>query len=170
MKTVHILTNIKDISFIDLLMSALLVEFVILFFLFFFTKTQEVIRDSIRRRDLAQIGQVITDPCFVPKQVSVNKEYDLHLILKEMLDRDDLYQVTLPQIMKDPKTGTDAISMYIYKISEDGQKCSLYANLESSLSRKTLEINDPTPGGGTGILESRADGWNGSSFYFQYSN
>ena len=170
MKEGNVFLKIKDVSFVELLMAALLVEFVILFFLFFFTKTQEAVRDSIRKRDLSQIGQIITDPCFVPKQFSANKEYDLYLVLSEMINGDDLYQSTLPQIMKDPKTGTDAISMYIYKISEDGQKCSLYANLESSLSRKTLEINDPTPGGGTGILESRADGWNGSSFYFQYSN
>ena len=170
MKTDHVLIKIKDISFIELLVSALLVEFVILFFLFFFTKTQEVIRDSIRKRDIAQIGQAITDPCFVPKQISAKREYDLHLILKEMVDKNDMYQSNLPEIMKDPKTGTETISMYIYKISEDGQKCSLYANLESSFSKETLKINESIPGGGTGIFKNGADGWNGSSFYFQYSN
>ena len=169
MKTDHIF-KIEDISFIELLMSALLIEFIILSFLFFFTKAQETIRDSIRKRDVSQIGQAITDPCFIPSQVSANKEYDLHLILKEMINKNDMYQSNLAEIIKDPKTGTDQISMYIYKVSEDGERCSVYANLESSFNKETLRINKPIPGAGTGILKSATDGWNGSSFYFQYSN
>ena len=157
-------------SFLELLVSALLVELVILFFFFFYSKTQEIVRDSIRRRDVSQIGQFITDPCFVPKQIEKKREYDLYFILKEMTEKDDIYQTTLPQIIKDPKTGAEKISMYIYKISEDGQKCSLYANLESSFNKETLKIKEPTPGGGTGIFKNSMDGWNGSPFYFQYSN
>ena len=170
MKTRDISIQIKDISFLELLVSALLVEFIILFFLFFYSKTQEVVRDSIRKRDVSQIGQIIVDPCFVPKQIANKKEYDLYFILKEMIERDNIYQETLLQAIKDPKTGTEKISMYFYKISEDGQKCSLYTNLESSFNKEVLQITEPTPGKGTGIFKSTMDGWNGSPFYFQYSN
>ena len=170
MKTDNILIKIKDISFIELLISALLVEFAILFFLFFYSKAQEVVRDSIRRRDVSQIGQMITDPCFIPKQIANKKEYDLRLILKEIMEKDDIYQTNLSQTIKDPKTGTEKISMYVYKISENGQKCSLYANLESSFNKETLKITESTPGEGTGIFKNAIDGWNGSPFYFQYSN
>ena len=170
MKTNGISVKTKDISFLELLITALLVEFIILFFLFFFSKTQEIVRDSIRKRDISQVGQIITDPCFIPTQKTSKGEYDLSLVIKEMRENDGIYQATLPQIIKDPRTGTDIISMYIYKISEDGQKCSLYANLESSFNRQVLEAAEPTPGGGTGIFKNATDGWNGSPFYFQYSN
>jgi len=162
--------RIKDISFLELLVTALLIEFIVLFFLFFFSKTQEIVRDSIRKRDISQIGQIVTDPCFIPTQKTSSGEYDLSLIIKTIMDQDSIYQTTVSQIIKDPKTGTDIISMYIYVVSEDGQKCSLYTNLESSFNKQVLEITKPTPGGGTGILKNTVDGWNGSPFYFQYSN
>ena len=170
MKTNGISVRIKDISFLELLVTALLIEFIVLSFLFFFSKSQEVIRDSIRKRDISQIGQIITDPCYVPTQKTSNREYDLSLIIREMMEKDSIYQTTLPQAIKDPKTGTEIISMYVYKISEDGKKCSLYANLESSFNKKILEITEPTPGAGIGIFQNTIDGWNGSPFYFQYSN
>ena len=166
----NILIKIKDISFLELLVSALLIQFTILFFIFFYSKTQEVARDSIRKRNISQIGQIITNPCFIPDQIANKEEYDLSIILKEMGERDDIYKTTLAETIKDPKTGTETISMYIYKINKDGQECSLYANLESRFNKDTLEITEPTPGGGTGVLKDRTDGWNGSPFYFQYSN
>ena len=170
MKTDNNLIQIKDISFLELLVSALLIEFIVIFFLFFYSKTQEIVRDSIRKRDVSQVGQIITNPCFVPRQITNKKEYDLALIFKEIMKKDDIYQETLPLMIKDPKTGTEKISMYIYKISEDGQKCSLYTNLESSFNKETLIIKKPTPGEGTGVLKNTMDGWNGSPFYFQYSS
>ncbi len=170
MKTDNIFIKIKDISFIELLISALLIEFVALFFIFFSSKVQEIVRDSIRKREISQIGRIITNPCFTPKQITNKMEYDLNFILKEIGEKDDIYESAISQIIKDPKTGTEKISMYIYKISENGQACSLYANLESPFNKETLEITDPTPGEGTGILKSTIDGWNGSPFYFQYSN
>ena len=170
MKKENILIKIKDISFLELLISALLVQFTILFFIFFCFKTQEVARDSVRKRDISQIGQTITNPCFIPNQIANKEEYDLSIILKEMGEKDDMYKTTLAQIIKDPRTGTEKISMYIYKISKNGQECVIYANLESRFNKETLEITEPTPGKGTGILKERTDGWNGSPFYFQYSN
>jgi len=170
MKTNNVFIKIKDISFIELLISALLIEFIVLFFLFFSSKVQEIVRDSIRKREVSQIGRIITNPCFIPNQIANKREYDLSLILKEIGEKDDIYQSTVSQRIKDPQTGTEKISMYIYKISENGQECSLYANLESPFNKETLEITDPTPGEGIGILKSTADGWNGSPFYFQYSN
>ena len=170
MKKQNILINIKDISFLELLVSALLVQFAILFFIFFYLKTQEVARDSVRKRDISQIGQAITSPCFIPNRIANKEEYDLSIILKEMGEKDDMYKTTLAQTIKDPKTGTEKISMYIYKINKNGLECSLYANLESNFNKETLEIIEPTPGGGTGVLKNKVDGWNGSPFYFQYSN
>ena len=170
MKRNNFITRIREISFLELLVSALLIEFIILFFLFFFSKTQEIVRDSIRRRDISQIGQIITDPCFIPNQIAYKEEYDLYFIIREMIGKDDMYQSTLPQIIKDPKTGTEKISMYIYKVNEDGSKCSIYANLESSFNKETLMITKSTPGAGIGIFKNARDGWNGSPFYFQYSS
>ena len=170
MKTNNFSAKIKEISFLELLVTALLIEFIILFFLFFYSKTQEVVRDSIRKRDISQIGQIITDPCFIPSQVADKEEYDLYFVIKEMIKKDDMYQTILPQTIKDPKTGTEMISMYIYKINKDGSKCSIYTNLESSFNKETLKITKPTPGAGIGVFKNARDGWNGSPFYFQYSN
>ena len=170
MKTDNLLIKIKDVSFFELLVSSLLIEFVLLFFLFFYLKTEEIIRDSIRKRDISQIGQILTSPCFTPNQITDRKEYDLFFILKEIGEKDDVYKIALPSIIKDPKTGTKEISMYIHKISKDNNQCALYANLESSFNKATLETTEPNPGEGTGILEGTVDGWNGSPFYFQYSN
>ena len=170
MKINNSLIRIKDVSFIELLVSTLLIQFAILFFFLFFFKIQEVARDSARKRDITQIGQIITNPCFIPNQTTDKEEYDLHFILKEMGERDGIYQMAPSQTVEDPKTGAENISMYIYQVSKDGQKCSLYANLESSFNKETLKITEPTPGEGTGILKDVTDGWNGSPFYFQYSN
>ena len=60
--------------------------------------------------------------------------------------------------------------MYLYKISKNGQKCTIYANLESSFNKESLKDTAPIPGGGIGTLKSKTDGWNGSPFYFQYTN
>jgi len=170
MKRTNVLIKIRNINFIELLISALLVQFAILFFMFFFFRTQEIARDSIRKRDIFQIGQIITNPCFIPSQIADKEEYDLYFILKEMGETDDIYKIAFAKTIKDPKTGTEEISMYIYKVNKNGQECSLYANLESRLSKETLKITEPASGGGTGVLKDVADGWNGSPFYFQYSN
>jgi len=170
MKIVSAFAKIKEISFIELLVSSLLVEFIILFFLFFISKTEEVARDSIRKKNISQVGRIITNPCFVPQKKSKKGEYDLSLVLKEIIKKDEIYQSSFSQFIKDPKSGNNQMSMYIYKISKNNHDCVIYANLESNFNKETLNLNRITPGGGVGIIKYKNDGWNGSPFYFQYSN
>ena len=75
----------------------------------------------------------------------------------------------LSEIPKDPKTGTETESKYIYIVNIES-KCAIYANLEHADTPVTLSITTPTPGGGTGVLKAETSGWNGTDLYFQYSN
>jgi hypothetical protein len=72
---------------------------------------------------------------------------------------------------KDPRVGTDTQSYYHYIVTSDGQKCALYANLESKDEKVTLTgLSAPTAGGGTGVLQTLSVGWNGTDRYYQISN
>ncbi len=170
MKKVNKFIKTKGINFIELLVGALLVEFIVIFFLFFSREVNGIVRDSKRKQQISKIGKIITNPCFIPNERKENKEYDLTFILNRALKE---YEVknNIDGKIKDPKTGTENLSMYIYKVDKDNKNCVLYSNLESSfLSRKTLNFSKPTPGGGIGIFKAKNDGWNGSPLYFQYSN
>jgi len=47
----------------------------------------------------------------------------------------------------------------------------LYGNLENGAEPITLPaITSPTPGGGAGVFQAAAAGWNGTNKYFQFSN
>ncbi len=170
MPTNNIWVKAKGADFIELLVIALLIEFIIIFLFFFAGKTQELIRDSVRKNHVSQAGKILINPCFVPDKTSDNREYDLFIVIKEMIKKNKIAEEASFKKIKDPKTGDEYASMYIYKISRDGKKCVLYANLESSLNQKNLSLVKPLPGGGTGILETTTKGWNGSPFYFQFSN
>ncbi len=138
--------------------------------MFFSQKVGEVVRDSRRKKDIAQIAQIITNPCLVPQKKADNKEYDFVFLIQEITKRNIAYDENRLKNIIDPKTGTDNFSMYIYKIDEEENKCVVYANLESSLNKENLIYNKATPGGGIGVFKSRQEGWNGSPLYFQYSN
>ncbi len=126
-------------------------------------------RDSKRKTEVSQIGRFLTLSCYMPdKGVG---EYDLVLLAEEILAKYPDYRKYLSEVPKDPKTGTETESKYIYIVSADGKKCAIYANLEHVDTPATLTITIPTPGGGTGVLkEADSSGWNGTPLYFQYSN
>lgn len=129
---------------------------------------RERARDAKRKTEISMIGRVLTVGCYLPD--GGGGEYDLVPLAEELLSKYPQYSQYLSQVPKDPKTGTETESKYIYTVNEDGTKCALYANLENPLEPVTLDISTPTPGGGTGVLEAESSGWNGTPLYFQYSN
>lgn len=125
-------------------------------------------RDARRKTEISQIGRFLTMTCYLPE--GGEGEYDLISLAQEMLAKNPQYSKFLSQVPKDPKTGTETESKYVYIVNVDGSKCALYANLENPDEKTTLTITLPTPGGGTGILKANSPGWNDTPLYFQYSN
>lgn len=126
-------------------------------------------RDAKRKNDLAQIGRFLSLSCYLPD--AGDGEYDLTEIIQEFKTKNPEAANFLKQTPKDPSQGDDTRSYYNYQVADDGKKCGLYANLEYSGEPVTLPaILFPTPGGGTGVLEAGAAGWNGTNKYFQFSN
>jgi prepilin-type N-terminal cleavage/methylation domain-containing protein len=124
-------------------------------------------RDAKRMNDLSQIGNFLSYGCLTPGGGA--GEYDLNQLIAEYTAQYPQYANNIPQNIRDPKSGTDAVANYKYIITSDN-KCALYANLENSDAAVTLpSISAPTPGGGKGVFQG-ADGWNGSNKYFQVSN
>jgi len=126
-------------------------------------------RDAKRKAEIAQYGRLISESCFLPE--AGEGEYDLADLIPEIRIKNPQYSEFLSNIPKDPKAGTDTKSFYVYIVSGDGKRCALYANLENKSEKVTLSsLSIPTAGGGTGVLESTGNGWNGSPKYFQVSN
>lgn len=126
-------------------------------------------RDARRKAEISQAGKLLTGlGCYMPDDGF--GEYDLVFLAEELKNKYPQYSQFVSAIPKDPKTGTEGESKYIYTISADGKKCAVYANLENSKEPITLNITTPTPGGGTGVLEAEEADWNGTPLYFQYSN
>ena len=124
-------------------------------------------RDVRRKAEISQLGKFLVLSCYLPD--GGKGEYDLILLVNEILTKYPQYSEFLSNIPKDPKAGTETESKYIYTVTAD-DKCALYANLESSSEAVTLAITVPTPGGGTGVFKADSSGWNGSQLYLQYSN
>jgi len=133
-----------------------------------FSGVRERARDAKRKSEITQIGRFLTLSCYLPN--GGEGEYDLLVLANEMLSKYPQYSKYLSNIPKDPKTGSESQSKYIYIVNADATKCALYANLENKKEPVTLPLTVPTPGGGTGVLESESSGWNGTPLYFQYSN
>jgi prepilin-type N-terminal cleavage/methylation domain-containing protein len=125
-------------------------------------------RDSKRKAEISQIGRFLTISCYLPN--GGEGEYDLMPLAQELLSKYPQYQKYLKRVPRDPKTGTDTESKYMYIVSDGGDKCALYANLENEEEKVTLNITQPTPKGGTGVFRASSSGWNGTFLYFQYSN
>lgn len=126
-------------------------------------------RDTKRRFEITQLGRFITQTCYVPN--AGDGEYDLADLLAELRLKYPQSAGAMSQTPKDPKTGTATQSFYKYVVTNDGKQCALYANLENDGEPVTLTgLTAPTAGGGTGVLEASADGWNGSRKYYQISN
>lgn len=125
-------------------------------------------RDTKRKADLSQVGKYISDPCYKPE--AGDGEYDLKTIIDEFVANNPSYGNLVSLAPRDPKSGTDELTNYKYVVSNDGESCVLYANLESPEEKETLSITQVTPRGGTGVFKGSATGWNGTDKYFQFSN
>lgn len=125
-------------------------------------------RDAKRKAEVTQVGRIFGVGCYMPDG-GPEQQYDLVPLVVELRVKYPEYSKFISTIPKDPKTGTETESKYIYIVSTDGKKCAVYANLEYSKEPITLTITTPTPGGGTGVLEAEEPGWNNTPLYFQYS-
>lgn len=122
--------------------------------------------DTRRKAEISQIGQFLKASCFTP--TTGVGDYDLYPIIEELRTKYPQYSSQIPYI-KDPSTGTDAVSNYRYVVTSTG--CAVYTNFQNSNEPVTLpSITAPTPGGGTGVFQAPTPGWNGSTKYFQVSN
>ena len=125
-------------------------------------------RDIKRKAEISQIGRMLVMSCYLPD--SGAGDYDLLPIAQEVMAKNPQYNQYIKNIPKDPKTGSNTESGYRYIVNEGASKCALYANLENEKEPITLQIIIPTPKGGTGVFRADSNGWNGTPFYFQYSN
>jgi prepilin-type N-terminal cleavage/methylation domain-containing protein len=124
-------------------------------------------RDTKRKADVAQIGRFLSASCYLPDAGA--GDYDLADLLVELRAKNPQYAQAMALTPKDPGKGTASQSSYRYAVSTD-RSCALYANLENEDEPVSLQITEPTPGGGTGVLRAPTDGWNGTPLYFQISN
>jgi Tfp pilus assembly protein PilE len=124
--------------------------------------------DIKRKAELSQIGKFLTVSCYLPDGGAGT--YDLVDLINELKAKDTKYSQLNAKVWRDPKSGTDTKSNYLYQVTADN-KCVLYANLENSHEAVTLStISEATPGGGSGVFMAGSDGPNGSDKYFQVSN
>ena len=156
-------------TLIELLVVIAIIGLLVTASVVFLTPALKKGRDAKRKNDLAQIGRFLSLSCYLPE--AGEGEYDLTQLLTEFKTKNPQYNNFLPKTPRDPAKGNDAQSYYYYKVTADGKKCALYANLENDAETVTLPaISSPTPGGGTGIFKAGAIGWNQTNKYFQFSN
>jgi type II secretory pathway pseudopilin PulG len=127
-------------------------------------------RDAKRKFELAQIGRFLAGTsCYQP--TGGPGEYDLALLYNEITTKNPQIKQMIAKVPRDPRGGSDTETFYTYLLSADGKKCALYANLENENEEITIKgLTDPTPGGGSGVLEGSTEGHNGTRIYFQSSN
>lgn len=126
-------------------------------------------RDAKRKAEIAGIGRFIVRSCYLP--IAGAGTYDILEISAELISANPQNASYISQIPRDPSVSPeDTVSRYMYIVDTNG-KCAVYANLENEQDTTTLStISTPTPGGGTGVLETLDEGWNGTNKYFQVSN
>jgi len=127
-------------------------------------------RDVKRKTAINQIGRFLAgSQCYMPDAGA--GDYDIGDIIGEVKTKFPQYAQFLGAVPKDPKGGTEAVTKYRYAVTESGQACALYANLENPNEPVTLtSLTAPTPGGGSGVLDASVTGPNGTTRYFQASN
>lgn len=137
--------------------------------LVFLSSARHKARDARRKIEISQIGRLLSTSCYLPD--SGGGEYDLAEIIDEVLVKNPKYAEYVNVVPRDPRIGTDEVTFYRYIVSDDGNGCAMFTNLENDDEEVTLPgIIVPTPKGGTGVFESPSDGWNNSPKYFQVSN
>jgi prepilin-type N-terminal cleavage/methylation domain-containing protein len=125
-------------------------------------------RDVKRKADISMIGRFLTQSCYLP-DAGVGT-YDFVTLITELKSKDSRYQQAKIVNFQDPKSGSTDQANYFY-IVDGNNKCAIYANLENESERIDLSaLNNPTPGGGSGILQSASIGPNGTGLYYQVSN
>jgi prepilin-type N-terminal cleavage/methylation domain-containing protein len=126
-------------------------------------------RDAQRKVEIGQIGKFLSGSCFLPD--AGPGEYDLMPLAEELKAKYPHDAERLPRIPRDPRLGTDTKSWYTYVVTDGGARCALYANLENEKEAVTLPgVSAPGIGGGVGVLQATAEGWNGSTKYVQVAN
>lgn len=160
--------KIAGFTFIEVIVVIAIIGVLATIVLVTFSGVQRKARDARRKTEISQIGKFLTLSCYLPDEGE--GEYDLVPLVEEIVAKYPQYVKYLSNIPKDPKTGTDIESKYIYIISAADKKCALYANLENINELVTLSITEATPGGGIGVFKAETSGWNGTLLYFQYSN
>lgn len=125
-------------------------------------------RDVKRKAELSQIGRLLVGGgCYTPN--GGVGTYDIADLVPEITAKYPQAAQFIQFIPRDPHTGSDAQTYYMYVVSAEG-RCAIYANLENKDEEVTLpDIGDPTAGGGTGVLETTTNGWNGTAKYYQVS-
>ena len=126
-------------------------------------------KDTKRKVEISQIGRFFSMSCFLPD--AGDGVYDLADLIVELQVKYPQYSNVIKKAPKDPSSGTDIKTNYVYEVTNNGSNCVLYANLENENEPITLNaLVDPTPGGGSGVLKASAAGWNGTDIYYQFSN
>lgn len=168
MKISQNISGKKSFTLVETIIVTAIIGILATIILFAFLNVRNKASDAKRKMEITQIGRYLTSSCYLPD--AGGGVYDLVDLTNEIFSKHPEYRQYLPTIPKDPKTGTETESKYMYIVNDEGSKCALYANLENSSERVTLPITAPTPGGGVGVLRATSDGWNGTPLYFQYSN
>lgn len=120
--------------------------------------------DAKRKTEIAQFGRFLALGCYTPD--AGDGDYDIADIAGELQTKFPQQADLFNNLPKDLNGGTDSETFYRYQVS--GSNCVLYANLEDPNEAVTLPaLTDPTPGGGTGVLQGSSVGNNGTDLYFQ---
>lgn len=160
--------NRRGFSLIEIMVVVIIISILSTMSIILISNVKAKANDVKRKAELSQIGKILTVSCYMPDAGAGT--YDLIYLINELKAKDEKYQQAISKVWRDPKSGSETQSNYIYIVTDD-KKCTLYANLENNNEPVTLiGIASPTPGGGSGVFVAPDKGVNGSTKYFQVTN